>query len=105
MSSPVQPGGTWESRVSLSWAVTAGSSSTARCSIEQDRRWPWGDGGGDDGADADRGEEEVDVLAGADEAVGGVVGVQHHKLRRADRVWGGGVGRFHRVWFCQSCFI
>lgn len=33
------------------------------------------------------GNEEVDLLAGADEAVACVVRVQHHKARRSDWVW------------------
>ena len=33
------------------------------------------------------GNEEVDFLAGADEAVACVVRVQHHKARRSDWVW------------------
>ena len=33
------------------------------------------------------GNEEVDLLAGADEAVACVVRVQHHKARHSDWVW------------------
>ena len=37
--------------------------------------------------DSYSGEEEVNLLTGADEPIAGVVSVQHHKLSSSHRVW------------------